>query len=493
MNLENQLAHSRNLTNNSKNQVARLFILIYITMILTGLTETVKAITLPAIKANFGISYQETGNLVSITTFAYVAVCFFATYYMKKIGIKYALFTGYLILITGFLLNLISFNYGMVTVAIVILTSSFGMFEVGNNALAMKLFVKRTALLFSFMHFFYGFGAIIGPYFAVWVLSIPFVAANGISAWRYIYVFLSVLPVILIGILLSAQFNGESNKDKEDKENKKDEIYSTQIYKENNKSAADNNRQNQTERDSTDIIAKNEIIICEKINQDIKDGEHRNSDLNHPTESDECTDYNSLSKTLTISQIFKMPEMWFFSLVLGLLVSVELSPVNWGPLYFQDIYGLSPETDGARFVSLFYLFFTGSRLFSGFITEKIGYYRSLVYCIIISILILIAGFNLGRNGIIIIPISGLFISQFWILVVSIINRRFKEEAGMISAIIITLVGIIVGISQILVGYTNEISNGYWGFRLSIIFSIVALALVTIGKKIIMGSAKEFKN
>ncbi len=488
--MENQLAHTSNQSKKSNQSVARLFILIYATMVLSGLTETAKAITLPAIKANFGISYLETGNLVSITTFAYVGVCFFATIYMKKIGIKYALLTGYLILITGFLMNLFALNYGIVTVAIVILTSSFGMFEVGNNALAMKLFVKRTALLFSFMHFFYGIGAIVGPYVAVWILSIPFVASNGISAWRYIYIFLSVLPVILIGILLSAQFNGQA-KAKSNSNNS-----GTESYQRATKNYNNNEIGNET---TEDAIKGNEIILCEKNGLKINEEKHDNAEpinehgeINENSDNDGCTDYNSLSKTLTVPQIFKMPEMWFFSLVLGLLVSVELSPVNWGPLYFQDIYGLSPETDGARFVSLFYLFFTSSRLFFGFATEKIGYYRSLVICIVLSIIILIVGFNLGQTGIIIIPISGLFISQFWILIVSIANKRFKEEAGMISAIIITVVGLIIGFSQILVGYVNEISNGYWGFRLSIIFAIIGLGLVIIGKKILLGSAKDFK-
>ena len=424
---------------NSSISVVPLFILLYATMILTGITETAKAITLPAIKANFGISYLETGNLVSMTTFAYVGVCFFASIYMKKIGIKYALFTGFLILLTGFLLNLIALSYGMVTIAIMVLTSSFGMFEVGNNALAMKLFTKRTALLFSFMHFFYGFGAIMGPYFAVWVLSIPFVAAKGVSAWRYIYVFLSVLPVILIIILFSAKFNGNSNSSKP---------------------------------------------------SELNDSESKNESFK---QTDENMDYNTLSKKLTVPQILKMPAMWFFSIVLGLLVAVELSPVNWGPLYFQDIYGLPPETDGARFVSVFYLFFTGSRLFFGFVIEKIGYYRSLIICIILSIGLLTLGFSLGPNGITIIPISGLFISQFWILIVSIANKRFKEEAGMISAIIITVVGLIIALTQILVGYINEISNGIWGFRFSIIFASLALCLVILGKKILLGSAHDFKN
>ena len=401
--------------NTRKYVIIHLFIIIYLSMFITGITETVKSITLPAIKLNFGVNYVQIGNLLSNIIFGYVLICIFATQLMKKIGIKKSLIFGYLILLTGFLLNIFSINFQITTIALIILTSAFGIFEVGNNALAMKIFIKRTALFLSFMHFFYGFGAIIGPFFGVEILKIPFVQSFGVSAWRFIYVFLSIPAIIMIIFISLAKFENV------------------------NKNPSNNINQN----------------------------------------------YNELSNKYSIIKIIKMRIVWIFAITLGLLVAVELSPSTWGPIYFKDVYNLNPEVEGAKFVSFFYILFTISRLFCGFFIEKIGYYNSLIISIISSILILTIGFSLGLKGIYILPISGIFISQFWILIFTITNKKFKEESDLIGGIIIALGSFINALLQILIGLINELTNGVWGFKFSIILASVALLLIIIEKKKIL--------
>jgi fucose permease len=176
-----------------------------------------------------------------------------------------------------------------------------------------------------------------------------------------------------------------------------------------------------------------------------------------------------------------MPIIWFFSILLGLLVAVEFAPGNWGPLFFKDVYGLSPEVEGAAFVSLFYLLFTSSRLLGGFFIEKIGYYRSLYLDIIITILILFIGFSFSLNGIWILAASGLFISQFWILGMSLAEKRFGTNAGLFCSVIITLMGLFNVILQLFVGYINEMSGGHLGYPISLLFAIIALGMVLVGK------------
>ena len=157
--------------NTDQPPMARMYLIIYVSMLFFGIVETVKSVTLPAIKNQFGINYTETGGLISFAWFGYVALCFLVTLFLQRFGIKKSIFSGCVLIIAGCTMTLFAPTFFTVMVALFLISASFGFFEVGNNALAMKIFTKRTALLMSLMHFFYGLGAVFGPLIGAFIMN----------------------------------------------------------------------------------------------------------------------------------------------------------------------------------------------------------------------------------------------------------------------------------------------------------------------------------
>ena len=172
---------------------------------------------------------------------------------------------------------------------------------------------------------------------------------------------------------------------------------------------------------------------------------------------------------------FKNPMVWFFSTVLGLMVAVESCSINWAGLYFQDVYNMDPKTSGAAFISNFFIFFTLSRLVSGFVIEKIGYIRSLFIASASLLIILLVGFILGAKGILLLPVSGFFIAVFWPTILAIALGYFREDAPVMSSAIIVISGAFSSAIQFLIGLINRLIGPAWGYRSCLAYAVIIIA------------------
>ena len=372
-----------------------LFFIAYATMFFFGFVDNIKGVAFPLIKMEFGASYESQGGLVSFTWFGYVIFCFIASIFLQKFGIKKSVLAGYILVCLGAIATLAAPSFWAATLTIVIINTGFGFFEVGANALGTALFKKKAALLMNLMHFFYGFGAILGP------------KASGLLtgtfnfSWKELYLVI-IIPGILIAIfIVFTRFNTDSNNKTVNEENKKPSFIT----------------------------------------------------------------------------ILKNPMVWIFSITIGFMEVVEFGTTNWGALYLQDVYGLDPRTVGATFLSFFYVMFTASRLFSGLIIEKAGYMKSLVLSTVSTMLLFFFGFVLGQKGIWILPITGLFVAILFPTAIAVIMDTFKEDAPIVSSIIITLAGAVNGILQLSIGFINQYIGEAWGYRSCLLYSVILLLLL----------------
>ena len=121
--------------------------------------------------------------------------------------------------------------------------------------------------------------------------------------------------------------------------------------------------------------------------------------------------------------------------------------------------------------------FTASRLFSGLIIEKAGYMKSLVLSTVSTMLLFFFGFVLGQKGIWILPITGLFVAILFPTAIAVIMDTFKEDAPIVSSIIITLAGAVNGILQLSIGFINQYIGEAWGYRSCLLYSVILLLLL----------------
>jgi len=173
----------------------------------------------------------------------------------------------------------------------------------------------------------------------------------------------------------------------------------------------------------------------------------------------------------------KTPMVWVFAAVLGLMLGVEMCSPNWAGLYFQDVYNLSAETKGAVFVSNFYIFFTLSRLLSGFIIEKIGYMRCLFIAVFASVLVFVVGFILGGRGIFVLPALGFFVAIFWPTLLAAAMLYFRQNSAVMTSAIIVIAGLINSGIQFAIGLTNRLIGPSWGYRSGVVYA--ALIIVAL--------------
>lgn len=173
----------------------------------------------------------------------------------------------------------------------------------------------------------------------------------------------------------------------------------------------------------------------------------------------------------------KTPAVWLFGLTLGLMMGVEMASSNWGGLYFQDVYGMDPTTQGANFVSAFFLLFTVSRLLSGFLIEKTGYMRSLAGAALCIITVFAAGFALGARGIFVLPALGFFIAILWPTLMAVAMGYFGADAPIMTSAIIAIAGLVNAGIQFVMGYVNRWLGAAWGYRSALVFAAVLFCLL----------------
>jgi fucose permease len=372
-----------------------LFIIIYATMFLFGLVENVKGVSFPLIKAEFGAQYDSQGGLVSMTWFGYVLFCLAASLFLHRFGTKKAVLAGYLLVAVGGIATLFAPSFWAAGLTLLVVNAGFGFFEVGANALATVVFTARAALLMNLMHFFYGFGAILGP------------KAAGVLTDSFNYSWRGVYTVILIPVALVFFF-----------------ILFTRFTAQNGESSA--------------------------------------------AES---------PARVSFLTILRSPIVWMFCLTLGFMEVIEFGAANWGGLYLQDVYNQDPRVVGASFVSMFYILFTVSRLFSGLAIEKIGYVRSLYISLVGTIILLAVGFGLGEAGIWVLPFSGFFIAIMWPTIMAVAMNVFGSDSPAVTSVIITVSGAVNGVFQLVIGLTNQYAGPAWGYRSCLLYALLAIFLL----------------
>jgi fucose permease len=180
---------------------------------------------------------------------------------------------------------------------------------------------------------------------------------------------------------------------------------------------------------------------------------------------------------ITFWGALRHPIVWLFCLTLGFMEVIEFGAANWGGLYLKDVYGLDPRVVGASFVSTFYILFTLARLFGGLLIERVGYIRSMYFALAGAIVLFFAGFSLGREGIWVLPFTGLFIGIMWPTLMAIAIKTFGQDTPTVSAVIITVSGAVNGIFQYIIGLTNQYVGEAWGYRSCLLYAVVALFLL----------------
>jgi fucose permease len=174
-----------------KKKYLLLMILLNGSMFLFGFLENIKGVSYPLIKTEFGVSYDDQGKMISLLSFGYTFFCVVAGFMLARFGVKRVYMLGFLCTLAGLFSIYFMPGFWTAALALLLVFASFGLFEVSVNGLATQVFTKKTALLMSILHFFYGLGAMVAPKLAGSLTKL-----DGLG-WRHMYLFSIPLALIL--------------------------------------------------------------------------------------------------------------------------------------------------------------------------------------------------------------------------------------------------------------------------------------------------------
>ena len=182
--------------------------------------------------------------------------------------------------------------------------------------------------------------------------------------------------------------------------------------------------------------------------------------------------------TLTVIQALRLPSVWLCSITMGMMQTVESSGASWAPLYLVDVLDFDVETDVVNFTTALYIIFTVSRLISGPMIDKMGYYCYLYMCLGACFVLLAIGFCIGRKGVVLFALTGFFYSATWPVFICVIMGYYKENAPTVTSVVIVLQGVMLLPMNTILGWINERCGKQWAYQLTLVFCVLGAVLLT---------------
>lgn len=173
--------------------------------------------------------------------------------------------------------------------------------------------------------------------------------------------------------------------------------------------------------------------------------------------------------------------LFMFAITFGLITEAVIN--TWFISYIRNSYGLDPAA-AAKYASIFFLMFAMGRLLGGFIVNKIGDSNGLELFLLAGAICIFAGLQLKKEGIMLIAISGFFISITFPTMMVIINSIFKQKSSLAIGYSVTFSNILYVIIFNLTGYLNDLLGTYAAFYTAPVSMIGCLTmLILISKKV----------
>ncbi len=183
----------------SKNTVFLLTAGCFLAFFVFGFTDNLKGPTLPAMLAELNFDYGTGGNIFFGEYLGFLIATLITGILADRFGLKSV------ILLAGLFLGIGVSGYSTFSSAFLLSASLFiigmglGALELGPNAIIVSLHHERKGLYLNLMSVLHGFGSLIAPLFAGWLLSLS-------VSWRVIYRWDLALVALFVIVFLFLRF-----------------------------------------------------------------------------------------------------------------------------------------------------------------------------------------------------------------------------------------------------------------------------------------------
>ncbi|KAK8809626.1 hypothetical protein WA158_000569 [Blastocystis sp. Blastoise] len=196
-----------------------------------------------------------------------------------------------------------------------------------------------------------------------------------------------------------------------------------------------------------------------------------------------CTKYDFKRKVMNnevlkplipMSQLLKKKVLWLIIVTYSFMAASMYVLVDWFLIYLQDMYNWDPTTEGTKYMTVYTITYTVSRVLLAIVNNKMDTFTLYYIALITSLVLFIAGFCFGENGSYAIAATGISIGAYWPLIVCINMKYWEENAPIASSLMTSLTGIFKEILNLIVGYVNKFVGKEWGFKLLVPYTLCGL-------------------
>jgi fucose permease len=183
------------------------------------------------------------------------------------------------------------------------------------------------------------------------------------------------------------------------------------------------------------------------------------------------------------SELLKSKMLYFYIGALGFYLAAEYGVGNWFVNYMGEGFNLNADKR-SLYIALFFGLETVGRLFGGFIVDKLGYFKSILIYGCISSILATLGIAMGKTGLILFSMAGLFFSIIYPTIITTINEVFKEASSYATGLILMCGTFIAMAVSMLIGVANDLVGVYYAYYIiAICLAITTLMALFIKRNI----------
>lgn len=172
--------------------------------------------------------------------------------------------------------------------------------------------------------------------------------------------------------------------------------------------------------------------------------------------------------------LLKQPILYVYIIIFGFFVSAESGMIVWSIYYLNQAFQVDTGVASIAAAGFLISISIGRMIGSRFL-ERYNHFRMIQFTQAVAILMVFVGLLLGRNGIILLPLSGLFFSINYPTMLVSISYVIKNQTQRAVGYITGFTGSIVFVMHIIIGRISD----QFGIRLAM-FLIPLSLLICLG-------------
>lgn len=191
----------------------------------------------------------------------------------------------------------------------------------------------------------------------------------------------------------------------------------------------------------------------------------------------EISDRKATNNQSTLN-LLKDKSFLFLIFVVFFYVASEVGILSWMP-YYLEVYKSVDKNIIPYYISAFFLLLTIGRLFGGYLTEKIGYEKSIaIFSLCGTICLIVSQLGSGLS-LFAFPLIGLFYSIIFPTVIAIVSNTFTNQVGSAIGLLSTAAGLGGMLSAWFIGFFGEIIGVNYSFFITTMCIIAVIILINM--------------